>query len=135
MTDDDVCSSVGSLKEHDLCNECPTETNRSWTREELKDLYYMSYQNHTIQEMCNEFGRPKKQIIKALRRLQAQQCMFHPIEEVAIIHNMSTETLTKRLKDPLYYMPINTDGIHPIIIITSVVFGLVSLYGYTCYKP
>ena len=134
MSEEDACSVVDSVKEHHTCENCPIRYH-AWNHKELEELYYMSFHNHTIPEMCREFQRPKKQIIKALRRMQAQQCLFHSIEDVALAHNMPTEKLIKRLKDTLYYVPVQSNSIHPILIITSVMFGLVSMYGYMCYIP
>ena len=132
--DDEKCSSAGSVLEHPG-NECSTNNNVSWTRDQLEGLYLMSFQNYTIQEMCNEFGRTRRHIIRALRRIQAQQCMFHPIEDVACAHNMTTERLAKRMRDPLYYVPIKTTAVPSLLVAAVAIFAAVSLYGYTCFTP
>jgi len=144
--DNDVSSCVDSIDNYAINQEydCSCEdnvyrknliTHTAWSRNELEELYSMSFHECTIKEMSNILKRPKKQVLKALRRLQTQQCIFHDINEVATCHNMTTDKLVKRLKDPLYYVPIKSNSVPPIIIITTVLFGIVSLYGYAYYTP
>lgn len=106
-----------------------------WTREEIEDLHDMSYRDHTVTEMAYELQRPRKNVLRALRRIQTQQAIFHPLHEVATAHNMSTETLTRYLHDPLYYVPLRTSPFPLVVILTTVVTGFVSLYGYLYFHP
>lgn len=143
-TDDSSC--IGNIDNYGINQgcECSFEDNictknsnvhTAWTRNELEELHSLSFHKYTIKEMSNILTRPKKQVLKALRRLQTQQCIHHDMCDVAAFHNMSPEKLVKRLGDPLYYVPIQSNGLPPLLVITTVLFGIVSLYGYTCYTP
>lgn len=123
--------------EQESQDETPEEIkkNHNWTREDLEEIYSMSFHNHTVLEIANYLNRPYKSVLRALRRIQTQQAMYHSMSDVAAAHNMNIEKLSKRLKDTLYYIPIETNEFPHIITITSIVFGVVSLYGYMFYTP
>lgn len=107
---------------------------QKWTREEIENLYSMSVQGNTIAEMCRELNRSRKHIIQALKRIQTQQALFHPMHEIASLHNTDVEIMSKRLKDPLFYIPVEQNNVPVVIIATTVLFGLVSLYGNFYYN-
>lgn len=107
----------------------PLYKNNKWTREEIEDLYYMSVHNHTITEMSRELNRSRKSIIQALKRIQTQQALFHPIHEIATLHNTDMETFLYRLTDPLFYVPYKVNQTPMIIVASIVLFGFISLYG------
>ena len=109
--------------------------NNKWTREEIEDLYDMSSSGYTITEMCRDLRRSRYNVIRALKRIQTQQAIFNNIHEVANAHNVDANQLERRLKDPLYYIPLKHDEVFPIIVISSVLFGLISMYGYVYYSP
>lgn len=109
--------------------------NNKWTREEIENLYDMSSSGYSITEMSRELNRSRYNIIRALKRVQIQQAIFNDLHEVANAHNVNTNQLEKRLKDPLYYIPLKRDEVFPIIAITSILFGIISMYGYMYYTP
>lgn len=107
--------------------------NRKWTREDLEDLNYMSLHGYTITEMSNELERSRKQIIQALKRIQVQQALFNPHHEVAIAHNTDLETFRHRIKDELFYIPLASDHVPSLLVMTSMLFGIIALYGHLYY--
>lgn len=111
-----------------------TSKNTKWSRDDVEKLYEMSINNCSMGMMCRDFKRSRRNVRDALRWIQMQQAIFHPISDVAALHNTDVETLENRLKDPIFYVDVNTDrksdnGIPLVIIATSVAFGLISLYG------
>lgn len=127
-TEDDTMDECFSQASNCLHQEVVPK--KPWTRDEIEDLHYMSFHQHTIKEMMYEFQRPRKSILKALRRIQMQQALFHPMEDVATAHNMKTEKLTKYLKDTLYYVPLPENQMPRFLIAATLLFGVVASYGY-----
>lgn len=124
-----------SVKAEDECSSHASNNlaKKPWTREEIEDLYYMSFHDHTMTEMVRELQRPRKKVVKALRKIQAQQALFHPLDEVATAHNIDTDRLKKYLRDPLYYVPLPEQGVPSLLITGVVIFGLVFTYGYAFF--
>lgn len=121
--------------ETDICEDTLyIQKNKKWDRNDIQSLYYMSIQGNTISEMCRELNRSRKSVVQALKRIQTQQALFHPIHEIATLHNTDLETFTKRLMDPLFYIPYKVNQTPVIIIASVVIFGLVSLYGNLFYN-
>lgn len=116
-------------------NKNKNKSYRPWTREEIEDLNYMSTHYHTVNEISRELERPRKDIIRALKRVQQQQTLFHTIDEVAFMHDIQHDKLVSHLKDPLYYVPIKSPAVPGALLVSVAVFGIVSLYGYLCFVP
>lgn len=106
----------------------------AWTREDVQDLHTMSVAGNTISEIARHMDRSRRSVIQALKRVQTQQALFHPMHEVAAWHSTDLETLAKRLKDPLFYIPLQQNEVPLLLVATSVIFGLVSLYGNLFYR-
>lgn len=113
-------------------SESSSVTNSKWIREDIEKLSNMSIHGYTIGEMSRKLKRPRWSVIQALKRVQAQQALFYSIEEVAAAHHIDIDKFSKRLKDPLFYVPLQQNQIPFILVATTVVFGLVSLYGKLC---
>ena len=114
-------------------SNCPKKElaeKRAWTRDEIEDLHYMSFHDHSLKEMMYEFQRPRKKILRALRKIQLQQALFYPLHEVATAHNIDEQKLVEHLKDPLYYVPLPENNVPQLLIAATVIFGIVASYGY-----
>lgn len=135
MTTDNVEDNIDQEIEEDVEEDIVyTQKNKKWHRDDIETLYYMSIQGNTISEMCRELNRSRKSIIQALKRIQTQQALFHPMHEIASLHNADLETFAKRLIDPLFYIPFKVNQTPMIIVASVVIFGLVSLYGNFFYN-
>lgn len=128
-------SNASSQSSNTPGNGSGSGSSRSWTREDIEDLFNMSFSGYRVFEMCRVLKRSRQSVLRALRRIQGQQAMFNSISDVANAHNLSVTTLEKRLKDPLYYIPLKKDDAYPLVVLSTVIFGLVSMYGYLCYTP
>jgi len=123
----DDCTSQAS-------NHVSSNSKKPWTREEVEELYYMSFHHHSVTEMVNELQRPRKNVLVALKKIKTQQALFHSLDEVALAHNTDTETLKKYLEDPLYYVRLPEQGIPSLLMTAFVVLGAVLTYGYVFFE-